>query len=173
MRDANADGRADLVVGYWKGLKDDRVVLDAYVRKADGTFSASARSTAFNLENGDRSFLHYGHDLDGDETADLLVRGGKGWQLLSGRRSSDGSSLVTESARVLPGRTGGAPGTSEVSVSVGGDSLSVSHATGDAPILVDLDGDGRAEVLVPRRGSDQSAGGLEVLWFEGAPAGGS
>jgi hypothetical protein len=122
--DVNTDQVPDLVIAYWKGLVDERVVLDAYLGAADGGFEPRARTTAFDVPDGDRSFVHYGSDVTGDGVADLLVRGKPGLLLYPGRASTDGSHLV-----VLEPRT------------VDGD--------GGRPVVADLDGDGAGEILIP------------------------
>jgi hypothetical protein len=100
MLDADHDGRDDLVLGYWKGLKNHHLVLDAYLQKEDGTFSDSARTTTFEVESADRSFLEYGHDLDGDARPDLvLLAGGRLLVFPASPKSKKGSDLVVEKAR--------------------------------------------------------------------------
>jgi hypothetical protein len=64
--DVNADERTDLVLGYWKGWKKGKIVLDAYLGNEDGSFDDSPRSTVFPVEEGHRSYFDYGRDLTGD-----------------------------------------------------------------------------------------------------------
>ncbi|MDX1390675.1 MAG: hypothetical protein R3344_15910, partial [Acidobacteriota bacterium] len=126
--DVTGDGREDLVTGYWKGLKDDRVVLDVYARTPDGGFSPKVRSTGFDVEKGDRSFIGYGHDLTGDALYDLVVVSDKRVFVYRGRPSRDGEDLVEsepffspEIERVNRGEVSihvGTPGSGEFSVTV-------------------------------------------------------
>jgi len=103
VQDINGDRRQDLVLAYWKGLRESRIVLDAYPRQEDGTFRPSPRSTEREVPGADRSFVQYGHDLDGDGTADLVVHAGGALQILRGLPSEDGRALVEETPHwVIP-----------------------------------------------------------------------
>ncbi len=162
--DVNRDGRMDLVLGYWKGLLSPRVALDAYVRQPDGSFRSSPRTTAFDVKNGERSYLHYGDDLDGDSLPDLLVRREQSWVLHSGLPSSSGKKLVDRRGTALPLEVREMVLTGvEVQLSSAG----VSHFTAVAPRLpqfADLAaGEGRA-ILLMWEGDGSSPGALQVLW---------
>lgn len=100
LYDADGDGRKDLVIGYWKGIKDSRVVLDTYLREETG-FRKSARTTGFDVRGGDRSFLSFEHDLDGDGRRDLLVASEGGLFVYRGK-DPDSRALVEKPAVVLP-----------------------------------------------------------------------
>lgn len=124
LYDADADGREDLVIGYWKGLAGDRVVLDVYPRVSDGSFAKSARTTAFDVKDADRSYVGFGHDLDGDGLADLVLYGDGRWWMYAGRESGKGGNLVEGKPREL-----------------------LRQEARAGPRFVDLDGDGRSELL--------------------------
>jgi hypothetical protein len=100
--DVTADGREDLVVAYWKGLRDDRVVLDVYPRTVDGGFSEKVGTTGFDVKDGERSFVGYGHDLDGDGLYDLVVTSKQRVLVYSGRPSSDGDKVVDKNPVFAP-----------------------------------------------------------------------
>lgn len=139
VRDANRDGIDDLVVGYWKGILKSKIVLDVYLRREDGTFDPKPRTTGFDVKDGDWDVLDYGHDLDGDGVADLVLRARGDFQVHRGIASSTGKKLVeTASSVTLPRARWG----------------------GSRPRMVDLDGDGRAEVVVARRSGERA--GLQV-----------
>jgi hypothetical protein len=168
VTDVDADGRTDLVLGYWKGLKDSRVVLDVYLRQEDGSFRDKPRTTAFNVEDGDRSFVEFGHDLDGDSRADLLLRNESGTLLLFPSLSStNGKKLVSSTPRRLPfGDELEAGASAEMVISVGGPPTISQILPVSRPRLVDLDRDDRMEMLLARPGNGAEPAELRVLWLE-------
>jgi hypothetical protein len=126
LADADGDGREDLVVGYWKGLVKSKVVLDAYLQGEDGAFAPAPRTTAFDVKDGDEEVLLYGADVDGDDLADLVLTAADAVLVHRGRTAAKGAGIVDPrpAARVpLPG------------------------ASREAPRVIDLDGDGRSEIL--------------------------
>jgi hypothetical protein len=169
MVDVNGDDLDDLVIAYWKGLKDDRVVLDAYLRTSDGTFEEKERSTGFDVKDGDRDLLEYGHDLTGDGHPDLLVRGENRLRLHRGLASSDGGKLVSLQAEEIPVEAfANLPGHTVISVSSAGVRAWNEVPAGRSPRFADIDGDGRAELLFARSTGPAGLGVFRVLWF-GAP----
>jgi hypothetical protein len=148
--DVDHDGRQDLVLGYWKGLKNHHLVLDAYLQKDDGTFGTSARTTTFEVEQADRSFLSYGHDVDGDGLADLvLLAGNRMLVYLGSAKANKGSDLVAEKARwtfpLSPAGTihvnGVKPGDHTARQGSGSKSESKSDSDSDADSGADADSD--------------------------------
>jgi hypothetical protein len=137
--DVNGDGADDLVAGYWKGILKSRVVLDAYLRREDGTFDPKPRTTAFDVKDGDEDVLEYGRDLTGDGIPDLLVKNDDDLLVYGGLESDNGKKLV-ESVPSLE--------------------LPRPRRGGSRPRIVDLDGDGRAEVVLVRRTGKRA--GLQV-----------
>lgn len=163
--DVNGDGRSDLVLGYWKGLKDSRVVLEVFLRNDDGTFAEKPRTTAFDVEDGERSFVGYGRDLDGDGLFDLLVAAdGRLW-LFPGRRSRNGKKLVsTEPELILDINRNDGDRDGSVTISVGsGGASAVQSAALSIPSFVDMDGDGVEEILQITRGTWTTPGTFTVL----------
>jgi hypothetical protein len=177
LLDVNADGRRDLVIGYWKGLKDDRVVLDAYLREDEGWFADTPKTTAFDVEpakqrstpdskpqrpDADRSFVNYGRDLDGDSLPDLLLRTSVGLLVYRGRDSKDGAKLVDKQPLEIPLSAGTETG--GYYVSIGLDHFD-AWSTGDSrrPRLADLDGDGTAEILIVTRGVTPGRDLLQII----------
>jgi hypothetical protein len=138
--DVDGDGRADLAVAYWKGLKDARVVVDVYLRNEDGTFRDKAGSTAFDVEDGDRSWLRFGDDLDGDGRADLVVRSAETLHVHRGLASAKGARVVEREPIVVPLEDGGALGKTTTTVTVGGGPGDGARrwSRDDGPAIVDL-----------------------------------
>ena len=177
LLDVNADGRRDLVIGYWKGLKDDRVVLDAYLRQDEGWFADTPKTTAFDVEpakhrsdpdskperpDPDRSFVNYGRDLDGDSLPDLLLRTSVSLLVYRGRASSNGLKLVDKQPLELPLSV--ETETGDYYVSIGPDHFD-TRSTGNPgrPRLADLDGDGAAEILIVIRGVAPGQDLLQII----------
>ncbi len=152
-RDLDGDGREDLVLGYWKGLKDSRVVLESWLQKTDGSFARGSAGAAFDVENGDRSTIQFGTDADGDGRPDLLVIANGALEVHPG---AQGKTLAAKAAskRVTIGETGNS-GT-EINIGDDGGSREAfpSHTPVEEPIQpADLDGDGVPEwLLLPSYG---------------------
>jgi hypothetical protein len=162
--DVNGDGLEDLVVGFWKGIMDDKVVLDVYLRETDGSFRASPRTTAFDIKDGDHDILLYGTDIDGDGLPDLLVRGTKGLLLHPGLRSSNGKRVVSDKPRVIPtGDLASEPSYTEVVLSEKGLDQRFIGNLSTRPRLVDLNGDGKSEILMTRRGGSSRPAVVRVI----------
>ncbi len=153
FRDADGDGREDLAIAYWKGLKDSTLMTDVYLRSPDGAFQSRARSQSFDVEDADKGFLAMDHDLTGDGVPDALVRvKGKVCVHAGVAKPSSPGAILSKTPSVcaeLPGDLVNM--TSSVSVSFGTEGAQAEF-TGDqqmtAPLIVDLDGDGRSEVLL-------------------------
>ncbi len=163
--DADRDGRQDLVLGYWKGLKDSRIVLDVYLRLPDGSFARSPRTTEFDVEEGERSMLRYGDDLDGDGRADLILcSAGEAAIFPGSSRSREGSRLMDPKPRwSVPVETSDSflEADDEMDISLGSGKLSMMFRSVSArwPRFSDLDADGRPEILF----AGEKPGGLGSL----------
>ena len=106
----------------------------------------------------------YGTDIDGDGLPDLLVRGEKGLLLYPGQRSSNGKRIVSSEHRTIPiGDLVDEPGYTEVVLSNEGlDSRTVGRLSA-RPRLVDLNGDGRSEILMMRRGGSKRPAVVRII----------
>lgn len=153
--DADGDGRDDLVAAYWKGLKDDTVVIDAYLRREDGSFDPDPRSTAFDVKDGERNILGFGEDLDGDGRSELVLGAAGRLLVFRGQAGKRGAGLVERPARwSLPAEgiltadlRDGEMGDVDLGLEDQGQRiLSVTPAPGSRR-AADLDGDGRNDLF--------------------------
>ena len=147
--DLNDDGRQDLVLGYWKGFDADRVVLDVYLQDEDGSFPSSPKTTGLDIKDSNSSVLFYGRDLDGDDRADLMILAGKKLLIFRGSTTVAKGKNVVEKTPAFSAPVGRAVGGGERMVSFGtGGAQQFTTREGLPPRPVDLDGDGRSEVLL-------------------------
>ncbi len=137
------------------------MVLDAYLREPDGSFKRSPRTTAFDVEEADRSVLGYGRDFDNDGAPDLILHAGGGMRIFRGDPdASRGRNLVTQDPGVaLPWPDGSSGGTDwgDMEFDLGDEAPKTPRlrrpGAGFGPIrLLDLDGDGRPELILDARG---------------------
>jgi hypothetical protein len=133
------------------------------LRREDGWFETGPRSTAFEVDGGDRSMVLYGDDVTGDGLADLIVRGDDGISIHPGLASHDGKKLVRKRPLEL-GDVSPTEDAGEAGVVIGGEG-GVSAWTAEGarrPRLADLDGDGKMEILVLVRGARDELWVLDV-----------
>ncbi len=152
--DLDGDGRQDLVTAYWKGLRSAKVALDAWMRRPDGSFATSPLSTEIDAGDGDKGTMMYGDDLDGDGLPDLAVT--LGGRLLiyrgaSARRPGRGV-IDTKPAWSIPVSVAETKHDFDLGLSFGEEKSAPDIPPPAAePFLrgVDLDGDGRKEIVIP------------------------
>ena len=149
--DANGDGRTDLVVAYWKGSDRDEVGLDAFFRREDGGFEAPARETTVEVKGGAGAVFSYGRDLDGDGSPDLLVLArGKVLVFPGTKTAPTGKGIVSKAPRWTLSVPSFAPDSGALVPGLDGDDAAgeMRRRALGAPRSVDLDGDGRLEILL-------------------------
>jgi hypothetical protein len=153
-RDLDGDGHEDLIAAYWKGLKDDQVVLEAYLKLPDGSFDRKARTTAFDVDDANRSVLGFGDDLDGDGMSELVLAGAGRLLIHRGLAGRRGADLVEPKPHwIIPAegllsadlRDGG--GEFDLEMSDDGAHLLPLQGASAARRAIDLDGDGRKELI--------------------------
>jgi len=166
--DLDRDGRADLVLAYWKGLKNAIASLEVY-RGAAGPRFAKARSMSFDVEGGDKGFMAFGPDADGDGRPDLILLAEKELVVFPG---VDAKAAAEKPVETRPSRRvalpSDFPNASSDSISVGPGGFEFARAAGGlgSPHLVDLDGDGRPEALFAGNHGN-GAGRLSIVAVRG------
>ena len=149
--DLDGDDREDLVLGYWKGFDNDRVVLDVHMQKDDGSFPGSPRTTGLDIEDSDGSVLVFGPDFDGDGRADLMLFAEQTMLVFRGSATMAKGKKIVEQDPVFSIPMGYAVGGGELVVALGTQGVEqFSTRRNLPPITVDLDGDGRSEVFLVR-----------------------
>jgi hypothetical protein len=147
--DLDGDGREDLVLAYWKGLKDSIAALEVHKRAADGSLG-SGSTLDFDVPEGDRAFVDFGHDLDGDGRPDLALRSEGALLVYPGSpkdKAIDRPVAKAPSRRVaLPDDLAHGTG---MELEFGPEGMSVDRVRKDpgTPSFLDLDGDGRVEAI--------------------------
>jgi len=169
VTDVDRDGREDLVFAYYRGIKDDRVVLDVYIRGEDGAFARSPRSTQFELDDADRSMIGYGADLTGDGIADLILEAGGRTLVYAGSPEPRGGRHLVEEKPRWSFEAEGSWQARVISVTLGKEEPIFS---GEDPIgrprIADFDGDGRGEILSIGR-TEEGGSRFGVTFLGNAP----
>lgn len=154
VRDLDRDGKQDLVLFQPEGLGGGDFVIDTFFGQGGGRFERPRRLKLNNLEA--RSW-HYGEDVTGDGAADLVTVSKTGLRVFAGSTDSKKDLLDRRPRQTV--EIGDAQETVTVAMGIGGESgASVESSRAGllgGPQLVDLDGDGRMEVLL----ASQNAGG--------------
>ena len=147
--DLDADGHEDLVLAYWKGLKNSIVAFEVYRGTAAGSFD-KARSTSFEVDDGKRGVLEFAKDVDGDGRPDAVLRAGNELLVFPGTEASRAleKPVETRPSRRIP-LGSGIPDGGRTELSMGLEGFAVSRGWGGlgTPHLLDVDGDLRPEAV--------------------------
>jgi hypothetical protein len=159
--DANGDGREDLILGYWQGILGTKLALDVYLGKPEGGFEAKPKGTSLDIEDADRSFVGFGSDVTGDGLPDLVTIVKRNLEVYPGIASRDGKNLLS-SKRALSVQLPAVISSSaevEIGMSPGGVTARGIPGASGPPAAIDLDADGRPELLIAVR----NAGGNGLI----------
>jgi hypothetical protein len=149
VMDLDGDGHDDLVLAYWKGLKNTILALEVYRGTGPASF-AKPRTTEIDVDDGDRGFLELVPDLDGDGRPDLVALANHQLLIFPGTAPDR---VLEKTVDKRPSRRislpGDLPHAGHTMVSMGTEGFQISRTAGGlgTPTFLDLDGDGRAEVL--------------------------
>jgi hypothetical protein len=164
--DLDRDGRDDLVLAYWKGLKNAIAALEIY--RGAGSSFGKAHSISFDVAGGEKGFIEFGRDLDGDGRPDLVLLANRELLVFPGTapdRAAEKAVATQPSRRIaLPDL----PSAHTVELSAGTDGFQVQRVAGGlgTPHLLDLDGDGRPEAVFA--GDGAGGGRVTVIFVRGA-----
>jgi hypothetical protein len=168
--DLDRDGRDDLVLAYWKGLKNTIAALEVY-RGGAGSGFAKPETTSFDVEDGERGFLSFGSDVDGDGLPDLVLLAKR--ELLVFPGTAPGRALAKPVASSPSRRIAlpDLPTPHRMAVTAGLEGFQIERLPGGlgTPHLLDVDGDGRPEVLFAGNGGD-GAGRVTIVFVRGSSA---
>jgi hypothetical protein len=164
--DLDQDGRDDLVLAYWKGLRNAIAAMEIY--RGTGSGFEKPRSISFDVTEGERGFIEFGPDVDGDGRPDLVLLANRELLVFPGlapARAVD-KAIATQPARriALPEL----PTANRTELSAGVEGFHVQRVPGGlgTPHLLDLDGDGRPEAVFA--GDGASGGRIVVIFVRGA-----
>lgn len=166
--DLDRDGRDDLVLAYWKGLKNSIAALEVYKGGTASGF-AKPRSMSFNVDDGEKAFLQFGPDVDGDGRPDLILFAKRQLLVFPGSEPERAvrkpvASKASRTIALAPDLP--RPRGSSMSMSLGGFQIARSAGGLGAPHLVDVDGDGRPEAVFA--GDGPSGGRATVVFVRGS-----
>jgi hypothetical protein len=168
MTDFDRDGRDDLVIGYWKGLKRSIAALEIHRGEGARGF-AKARTTEIDVKDADEGFLSFGGDADGDGRPDLLVLAAHRALVYPGAAPEErGKRAVTGTPSRRVSIPPEAPDANQIDVSFELGNFSVSRRPPGfgTPRVMDLDGDGQVELVFA--GDVHGVARLSVLVFRSA-----
>jgi hypothetical protein len=156
--DLDGDGNDDLAVIEPKGMDGEPLLVKAYLGDAAGRLAASGEAAKLDVKGARWSF---GADVTGDRRADLVAASPAGVQIFAGRAPGRGGPVSTTPALAIP-LIVTARGQVEVQVGGKGVRTRAERFGWQRPLITDLDGDGRGEILLLSIERD-GHGALEVI----------
>ncbi len=149
LLDLDKDGRQDLVVLQPEGVGGGDLVIDTFFGQGNGRFERPRR---LKLSNQEARVWSFGPDVTGDGVADLVTLSKAGLRVFAGTSDPRRGLLDRRPRQTVD--LGGAQQRVEVSVAVGSGGMETSSSRVNSiggPWVEDLDGDGRAEILLVSR----------------------
>jgi hypothetical protein len=156
--DLDRDGREDLVVVQQEGLRGKSLLVEAFFGrdKGQGRFELPSRKTEIDLQ---ARAWHYGADVTGDGRPDLVAVQQKKLLIFAGTDTPRRSPIDRQ-----PRTTIDLPATESIAInaSAGSEGVNVDKEGADPLQIIDLDGDGRGEIVITLR-DDQGRGRVTVV----------
>ena len=158
--DVDKDGHDDLVVVQQEGLRGKTLIAETWLGQGNGRFSPSSCKVSLGVQ---ARAWDYGADVTGDGCPDLVAIEQKKLLVFAG---------TTDPRRDLldrrPRLSIDLPASESVTISAGAGSegASVESKRADSLRLIDLDGDGRSEIVVTVR-TDNGRGRVTVVRLGG------
>ncbi|HSN86324.1 MAG TPA: VCBS repeat-containing protein, partial [Thermoanaerobaculia bacterium] len=149
LLDLDRDGRQDLVVLQPEGVGGGDLVIDTFFGQGNGRFEHPRR---LKLNNQEARVWSFGPDVTGDGLADLVSISKAGLRIFAGTSDPRRELLDRRPRQTVD--LGGAQERVEVSVAVGSGGMETASTRANSvggPWVEDLDGDGRAEILLVSR----------------------
>lgn len=160
VADVDLDGRDDLVVVQPDGLGAKKLAVEVYRGQGNGGFYVTPRRSVIVAPAARWTF---GADLDGDRAPDLVTLAGDRLEIYRGLAEHKRKALDKTAYRSFEVADLGADSDLELVVHVGdggdSDDRDWSQAGATPPRVVDVDGDGRGEILLAGE-----RGGRTLLW---------
>ncbi len=156
LADATGDGRDDLVIVGPAGLGQEKLMVTAHAGKGGGRFLPTPRKSVVEAEE---ARWHYGSDVDRDGVPDLVARANDRLLVFPGMLDRKQKRVLESEWRWSIGLPEVGPGSDRQVVSIGAGSDGVSTSVEEQeeeeglsylgrPVVRDLDGDGREEIIV-------------------------
>ncbi|MEO8502758.1 MAG: VCBS repeat-containing protein [Acidobacteriota bacterium] len=156
--DLNGDGNDDLVLIEPKGMDGKPILAQAFLGDASGGLRQAGNPSKLDLEG---VLWSYGQDVTGDGRPDLVAAGTDRLQVFAGQVPDRKGPLIETAAIGIPLAVG-EPGQVEVQIGSKGVKSRTERYGWMRPVVADLDGDRRGEILLLALDRD-GPGVLEVI----------